>query len=83
MRRKEHQSSNNESDDEEECGIIENESNLDQQKTDFIQLKTLLVNTSNMEIIKAKLISTMQYRTALLNNEEIDLKKEFPFFCMR
>lgn len=80
MRRKEHHCSNNESDDEEEVCSVENENNLDKQKSDFDELKSLLVNTSNMEIMKAKLLSTMQYRAALLNNKEMDLKKEFPFF---
>lgn len=56
------------------------ENNLEKQKNDVADLRTLVANNRNMETIKSKLISTMQYRAILLDNEEIDLKREFPFF---
>lgn len=71
---------NNESDVEDERGAEEIEDNLDKQKTDVANLRSLVVNNQNMEAIKSILLSTIQYCTTLLNDNAIDLKKEFPFF---
>lgn len=80
IRRKEPQSNTNESDSDEECGSGEMGNNIDKQISDLAKLRSIVVNSQNMEAIKSILISTSQYRTNLLNDKQIDLKKEFPFF---
>lgn len=48
---------------------------------DTIQsLKSFVVNEENMEFFKAKLFETAEYRFKMLQNKQIDLRVEFPYF---
>lgn len=49
-------------------------------RNDVEFLKSVIVNDRNLESIKAKLISTSEYRSKMLEDKEIDLRIEFPYF---
>lgn len=46
-------------------------------------LKSVVVNDSNLDAIKEKLVETMRYRHDLMKNQRMDLKETFPFFFTR
>lgn len=43
-------------------------------------LKSTVVNEQNIDLIKAKLRETMDYRCKMLKNEKLDYRIEFPYF---
>lgn len=45
-------------------------------------LKAIVANKQNIDEIKAKLRATMDYRSEMMKNEEVDLCIEFPYFFM-
>lgn len=49
-------------------------------KNDVAILKTTIVKPENMDIIKEKLRKTVNYRLKMLENKEIDLLENFPYF---
>lgn len=44
------------------------------------QMKSIVVNDRNIDLIKSKLVLTVEYRTQLLKDKEVNLKEEFPYF---
>lgn len=52
-------------------------------KQDVQELKHILVDEANMESIKKKLKSTVNYRTKIMNDENMDLLQYFPYFFAR
>lgn len=53
---------------------------IDEAKVDYDYLKTSIVTSENIDIIKAKLVLTHEYRMGLLYNKAIDLRENFPYF---
>lgn len=47
---------------------------------DIESLQTIITNEQNLEIIKSKLVATYNLRCEILNNPEISLRLEFPYF---
>lgn len=54
--------------------------NEEQAKQEVENLKSILVNTQNMDEIKSKLRSTLVYRLDLLKQIELNLREYFPYF---
>lgn len=58
-----------------------NDSNNDLIQMNNVRvLRSFLVNDVNMEFFKQQLLETLQYRTRLIQNENIDFRVEFPYF---
>lgn len=53
--------------------------NID-EKEDVEFLKSVIVNSDNMEIIKSKLSQTVAYRSTMLKNDQLCYRIEFPYF---
>lgn len=49
-------------------------------RIDIEYLKSITVNKGNIEIIKDKLISSAENRMKMLEDQQIDLRVEFPYF---
>lgn len=74
------EASNDDSDMEEQANnssIVLDEALL---KKDIDYLKNTVVNSSNLNSIKEKLISTKDLRMKMLTNKELDLMITFPYF---
>lgn len=53
-----------------------------QMEASIDYLKCTMVNNSNMNQIREKLVETLNYRMALMNDPKLDIKETFPFFFM-
>lgn len=56
---------------------------IDQMKEDFENLKSIVVCEEEMENIKQKLVSTMQYRVDLMmSDKRLDIREAFPYILV-
>lgn len=55
----------------------------DKMKAMMNDLKSAVVNDSNLDDIKRMLIETMKHRERLMQNKQIDAKETFSFFYAR
>lgn len=54
---------------------------IDSQAQEDCQiLKGLVVNSQNLDEIKLKLTKTIQYRSRIVKDQNLDLRVEFPYF---
>lgn len=59
------------------------QSEIDQMKEDFENLKLIVVCEEEMENIKQKLVSTMQYRVDLMmSDKRLDIREAFPYILV-
>lgn len=56
---------------------IQNEEDF---QRDLLFLKTAVINRENLDSVKQKLKATLDHRLRMMDNKEMDLMENFPFF---